>query len=77
MVEAMLNSAAEAEFKHILVPYASLILLILLLQHVTSLTVVRRQVHQAEIDELLQDLELRLSELEGVSHISLPREDCK
>ena len=77
MVKTVLDSAAEAQFNHVLVPFTSLVLLILLLLNITSLAVMRRQVHQAQIHELLQDLELRLCELEGVSCISLPGEDCK
>ena len=87
----MLNRTAEAKFLHILMTrntvwrvqeLISLIeidyhILILLNLDITSLTVVRWQIHETQVNELLQYLQLRLTEREGIARLCLPREDSE
>ena len=71
----MSDGTAEAHFDDILID--SLASQLLLPFSIARLAVVRRHIHQTQVNELLQDLELLLGELECLTRSGLPFVDVK
>ena len=73
--QTMSDGTAEAHFDDILID--SLASQLLLPFSIARLAVVRRHIHQSQVNELLQDLELLLGELECLTRSGLPFVDVK